>query len=266
MSWEDAEKRAKEAGGIFVKLANDKDKVVGAILGEPHTRETWFNPATNKTEDFTEQHRAEGKQPTAKFKLNFFNRQSRRMQILEVNSATLQLIAACKHKYGLETYWFEIERKGAKGDTKTTYAVLPDAQLSPDDLKEIKAAKLHDLAAAKEDDAATDLSSHDKAKAGANGTATNGTASAATNGAPVPAPAAAAPAAEVIGADVAAAMVTRLKVQPREKLTEFLTKFGIKQVKALKASDRAAAEAMLDAFEGKTPAAPAAPAEEDPFA
>lgn len=256
MSWEDAEKRAKEAGGIFVKLANDKDKVVGALVGEPHTRETWFNQATNKTEDFTEQHKADGKQPTAKFKLNFFNRATRRMQILEVNSATLQLIAACKHKYGLESYWFEIERKGAKGDTKTTYAVLPDAPLTPDDLKEIKAAKLHDLAAAKEDDAATDLSSHDKAKA-------NGEAK--TNGASAPA-AAPAPAVDVIPADVAATLVNRLKVQPKEKVSEFLAKFAIKQVKALKASDRAAAEAMLDAFEGKAAPAPAAPAEDDPFA
>ena len=261
MSWEDAEKRAKEAGGIFVKLANDKDKVVGAFVGEPHTRETWFNQATNKTEDFTEQHKADGKTATAKFKLNFFNRATRRMQILEVNSATLQLIASCKHKYGLESYFFEIERKGAKGDTKTTYAVLPDAPITPDDLKEIKAAKVHDLAAAKEeDDKSTDLNSHDKSKA--NGT--NGAA--ATNGASTaPATAPAAPPADLIPTDVATALVGRLKVQPKEKVSEFLAKFGIKQVKALKTSDRAAAEAMLDAFEGKTAAAPAA-TEEDPFA
>ena len=33
-----ADKHANQ-GGIFVKLANDGDKVVGAFVGDPHARE-----------------------------------------------------------------------------------------------------------------------------------------------------------------------------------------------------------------------------------
>ena len=134
-----------------------------------------------------------------------------------------------------------MERSGKKGDTKTTYSVLPEAQLTDAQVEKVKAAKPHDLDKAKGDegDTSTDMNSHGKA-------APKGDA--------------------LITPEQSAGLVARLKVLPREKLTAFLQKFGVAQIKALKASDLPAAVTMIDDFEGKAAAPAAAPAEADPFA
>lgn len=258
--WDTAEKRAKESQSIFVKLENDGDTVVVAFLGEPHVREVWWNESAGVFEDFTDAHAKAGKTPSAKFKLNVFNKETQKAQILEVNAGTMTTIGGCRAKYGLEKFWFEVKRNGKKGDTKTVYSVLPDKEINAEELKTLKDVKLHDLAKTNDVGAAggkADMGSHDKKKGESN--SANGTTSAA---APAPAPAAS----EVISAEKSAELVGRLKIKPQEKIKEFLGKFSIAQVKALKASDLATAEAMLDEWEGKTAAPPAADATVDPFA
>lgn len=255
--WDTAEKRAKESQSIFVKLENDGDTVVVAFLGEPHVREVWWNEPAGTFEDFTDAHAKAGKTPSAKFKLNVFNKETQKAQILEVNAGTMTTIGGCRAKYGLEKFWFEVKRNGKKGDTKTVYSVLPDKEIAADELKMLKDVKLHDLAKTSDAGPAggkADMGSHDK-KPG-----TNGTTSAAT-----PAPAAPPAASEVISAEKSAELVARLKIKPQEKIKEFLGKFAIAQVKALKTSDLATAEALLNEWEGKA-AAPAAEASVDPFA
>jgi hypothetical protein len=259
-NWDDAEKRAKEAtAGLYVRLQNDKDKVVLAFVGEPNYRDTFYNPKTNKTETFTEEHKKEGKTPSAKFKLNVWVKEQAKMMIFECNSSTFKEVAACKNKYGLEKHFFEVIRDGKKGDTNTTYKVLPDALITTEELAAIKAAPPHDLTKTSDEEIAdggkSDMGSHDKAKTGTNGTA--GTAA--------PAAPAAAPA-ETITSEQASKLVARVKVLPKEKIDAFLKRFAVQQVKALKASDYAAAEAFVDELEGKPAVAPAATTEVDPFA
>lgn len=248
--WDTAEKRAKESQSIFVKLENDGDTVVVAFLGEPHVREVWWNEPANTFEDFTDAHAKAGKTPSAKFKLNVFNKETQKAQILEVNAGTMTTIGGCRAKYGLEKFWFEVKRNGKKGDTKTVYSVLPDKEINAEELKTLKDVKLHDLSKTNDAGGAAggkaDMGSHDKKT---------------SKGEAAPA------ASEVISAEKSAELVGRLKIKPQEKIKEFLGKFSIAQVKALKTSDLATAEAMLDEWEGKTAApAPAADATVDPFA
>ena len=258
MSWEAAEKASKEvASGKFISLKNDGDKVIVAFLGDPVWKDSFFDPKTNKSIPYTDEHKKAGINPSRKFKVNVYvplrdkdrvvHGGAGKMHIFECNPSTFNDIMACKHKYGLDAKFFEIVRSGVKGDTKTTYKVLPDVDIKDEDRAIIKGLALHDLEkSGNAEDEKSDLESHGKK---------NGATEAS---APAPTPAA-----SVISADDAKALVPRIKVQPKGRIDEFLKKFEITQIKALKASDLPAALAMLDAWEGKTSAEPAAP---DPFA
>jgi Rad3-related DNA helicase len=245
-AWETAATRAEQAGGgKFVRLKNDGDKIVGIFAGEPHVRETWFNNATNKMEHFTEAHKAAGKTASPRFLCNIFDLSDLRMKIIECNSQTFKDVLKVKEKYGLDKFAFEIERKGAKGDTKTTYTVLPDValdKLTAEQSAAFKGAEKHDLTKENdEDDASTDMNSIDKK---------NGAAAAAVDA--------------TISADDAGKLVARLKPLAKDKIDSFLAKFGVQKVKELPARRLAEAQAFVESLEPKAPAAP--PVEVDPFA
>jgi len=258
--WEDAKRRAEEGGGggIFIRLADDGDKFVGAFLGGDegvHTRELVWDKAADTYRDHTPADTAAGVKPTPKFSMNVYVPAEKAVKIFELTGPTFKDLCAIKEKYhGLDRHYFEITRNGKKGNTKTTYRILPECEIPDADKAMIKGIThtskplcLHDLAkAANAPDAASDLNSHDKK----NGAAANGTAGAA-------APAAAS---EVVDGETALAIVTRLKALPKDKIDAFIAKFQIKQIKLLPKSSVASALEMLDALEGK------APAEVDPLA
>ena len=50
-----------------------------------------------------------------------------------------------REKYTLEKWAFEIQRHGAAKDPKTTYSLLPEHQLTPEQQKEFQGLKLQDL-------------------------------------------------------------------------------------------------------------------------
>ena len=243
-AWAYAEQRAKEAAsGKYVKLTDDGHKVVGFFCGEPRVEETHFNEATSKTEAFTPAHLARGLKPKPKFTINFFVLEDMKMKILNMGPGTFGDMIKVKGKYGLDIA-YEIERRGKKGDTKTTYTVLPDVpkdKLTAEQAAAFKAAVLHNLAEESGgEDESTDMNSADKAK---------------TNGA--------APAA-IITADDSVALVARLKPLPKASIDAFLAKFAIQKVKELPATKLAEAKAFITSLEPQ--AAPAAPVEIDPFA
>lgn len=243
MDWNEAKKRSDEGGGpgVFVRLENDGDKVVVVFVGEPECRELLWDKKKEQYADLTDEDRKAGKKGSPKFKFNVFVPAEKAMKILDINNNTFKDVIAVREKYGLDKWSFEIKRNGKKGDTKTTYAILPEKELTASDRAEMQGHKLHDLKAAK-DDESTDMNSHDKT------TTTNGTAAA-----PAEAP--------VVTLEQATALVGRLKPMSKDKIDSFLAKFAIKSLRFLKASDLAAATAMIDGFEGKT----AGPAE-DPLA
>jgi hypothetical protein len=258
-AWDKAQERSKQVSdGLFVKL-DDGDKIVATFLGDPHIDENVWNEKLGKYEPFDAKIHG-GKTPTPKYRMNVFvwtkqaqgsekKEKIEKVQIIDCNNATFKDVLKVRDKFGLDKWCFEVERQGKKGDTKTTYSVMPEVQMDDAMLAKIKEAKLHDLTKTKDEgDDSTDMNSHgkaggDKAKGGPAGDA-------------------------LITTEQSQALVARLKVLPREKLTAFLKQFGVAQIKQVKAADFAAACAMVDEFEGKpkAEAAPAAPAEEDPFA
>lgn len=248
--WDTAQKRAEEhaaGSGIFVRLADHGEKIVGTFCGDPHIEDIVWNKKLERYEEFTKEHAAAGVKPTPRYKINVYVPAEKAMKIWEMNNQTFKDVVKVKEKFGVDKWFFEIERNGKKGNTKTTYSILPDKKIEELDggvHKEIMAkCPLHDLARAK-DDESTDMNSHKK------DTSSNGSTTAAPA---VP---------ETIDAETSSKIIGRLKVLPREKLDEFLKKFGVQQIKGLKKSDLPTAEAFLDAAEGKPAQAPAAP---DPF-
>lgn len=258
-AWETAGKRAETGGGpsIFIRLADDGEKFVGQFCGEPHVRELVWNEKKNAYEDFSKEHEALGKKSSPRFAINVFVPGEKAMRVFEMNNSTFKDVIKVRDKYKYQgngeterTLWFfEVERKGKKGDTKTTYSILPESAVDDELMKLSVGSKLHDLAKvvkSDEGDAQTDMNSHDKKKDGK------------ANAAQAP---------SLIDDATRAALTARLKILPKEKIDAFLGKFAVQQVKSLKANEVDAAKAMLDELEGKKPEpAAAAPAEVDPFA
>jgi len=239
-AWSKAKGMADQHGGsaLFVRLANDGDKVVGIFLGEPYPREVVWTGERYVDADAPEAKATldEGRKPSLRVAINLYVPAEKAVKIWEMGTVVFKDLLKLREKYGLEKWSFEIERHGASGDPKTTYSLLPEQRIDDDDKKELASLKLHDLqqtvAGAESDDG---FDSYD---------AKNGN--------------------DPIDAKVVDKMMPRLKALPREMLNSFLGKFDVKRVKDLKASDVRAALELLDALEAK--ARPQPDEEVDPFA
>jgi len=206
--------------GIFIRLAANGDKVVGAFCGDPFAREVVWTGERYETYDPAVH---TDKRPSLRVMLNFFVPDEGEMKVIEGGTVWFKDVLKVRDKYGLDKWLFEIERHGEAGDPKTTYSILPEEKL--DDLMRARIAKAepHDLAA---------LGSGDgPAAAGESATKPNATGSG------------------TIDPRVASELVGRLKALPRAEVDGFLAEFGIKRVRDLKASDLTAAKKALDLFE-----------------
>lgn len=243
-AWDQAESLAEkhaEQGGIFVRLANHGDKVVGAFCGEPHAREVhWtgerYVECTGEGCTFC----AGGKKPSLRVMLNLFVPAEDAMKVYETGTRVFRDVLKLRNKYGLDSWLFEIERHGESGSTKTRYSILPEAKIDPELQARIAQAEIHDLAS---------VGSGDEDGSGSTG---------------APAGAGAGPA--TIPTDRVAPLVARLKALPRSDVDTFLGRFGISRVRDLAAADEQAAYALLAQIEAKHAPPPAPAAEIDPFA
>ncbi|MFI5298772.1 MAG: hypothetical protein ACHREM_11805 [Polyangiales bacterium] len=228
-----AEKVAN-SGGIFVRLANNGDKVVGAFCGDPYARQSiWLGDHTETYDPNNPAHRGADKKPSLKVAVNFYVPAEGAMKVIEVGTQTFRDVARVREKFGFDKWLFEIERRGEAGSAKTKYSVLPDAQIDAAVRAKISAAELHDLeavvsGAADEDDA--------------------------TPRAPVDGP---------IDPATATDLIARLKLLPRHDLEALMGQLGVARVRDLKVSNVARAKQLIAAFEGGVQGAPA---EVDPFA
>jgi len=269
-----------QGGGTFLRLENDGDTAVVAFCDAPFPRDICFNQKTNQYEPWDDTQKAAGRKKQTKYLMNVFvltvlGKRVDEVKVIDMNFNTMTTVEALKDKYTLGKCFFEIKRHGAKGDTKTQYAILPDQDIAAEqraifgtsDPKNAEAwidgtMPLHDLAeiAAKgvddESTAVADDVKGGKKKAAAN---TNGTASAA---APAPAAATAAPSGELISKAVATEIIEKLKPLDSDKgINPFRARFPyIKKVSEVRASDEAAARAYATELSGGKPA------QEDPFA
>lgn len=228
-----SEKHANQ-GGIFVRLANNGDKVVGAFCGEPHAREVhWTGEGYAECTGDGCTYCVGGKKPSLRVMLNFFVPAEGVMKVYETGTRVFRDILKLRDKYGLGAWMFEIERHGEAGNSKTRYSVLPEGKIDAELQARIEAAELHDLAGVgRGDDGGTDGA----APAGGS----------------------------TIAIEAVAPLVARLKALPRSDVDAFLGRFSISRVRDLASSDEQAAFALLGQLEAKHTPTPSA--EIDPFA
>ena len=141
-----ADKHTGSGSGLFVRLANNGDKIVGAFVGEPYAREVhWggerYEECTGDGCSFC----GEGKRPSLRVSMNFFVPSEGDLKIIEGGVTWFKDLLKVRDKYGLGKWLFEIERHGEAGDPKTTYTILPEERLTDAQLKEIDGLRLHDL-------------------------------------------------------------------------------------------------------------------------
>ncbi|RJS14242.1 hypothetical protein DRW03_35310 [Corallococcus sp. H22C18031201] len=237
--WEQTAAMAKQheqQGGAWLKLANDGDTAVVVFLGEPCPREVCF--VDNKYVLFDEQMKAQGHKPSLRVALNVAVYGTKEVKVLEQAVTFFNTLLELRAKYGLEKWAFEVKRRGAPKDPKTTYSILPDRQLTAEELAAFQALRLHDLPKLYAAEAAS-----------ASGTA-SGTSSNAKVG-------------ELVDVKLAQGIATALKGLPREAVDRFLQKFSVQRIRDLPASKGEVARAFVDSLVAEYSAEPAA--DVDPF-
>ena len=142
---EDLAKKHDQNSSTWLKFANDGDKAVVVILGDPFPREVCF--AEGKYMPFDEKLKAEGHKPSLRVAFNAALFDTKEVKVLEQGVVFFKDLMQVREKYGLDKWAFEIRRNGAAKDPKTTYSILPEHQLTPAQQEEFKKLALHDLAA-----------------------------------------------------------------------------------------------------------------------
>lgn len=242
--WQQAEEMAKKheaSGGAWLKLQNDGDKAVVVFLGEPYAREVCF--VDGKYVLFDEKLKAEGLKGSMRVALNAALYDSKEVKVFEQGVNFFKDLLRVREKYGLEKWAFEICRHGVAKDPKTSYSILPEHQLTPEQQKEFLSLRQQDLERLYGGDAAGaddrgNLDAFDRKSESA-----------------------------IIDAGTGQALATQLKSMPRDAVDRFCKKFGVSRIKDLPVAQLEKARAFVEvlASEYAKPAAQDA-VEADPFA
>jgi len=238
-NWQRTEEMAKKhdlGSSTWLKLGSDGDKAVIVFLGEPHAREVCF--VDGKYQAFDDKLKAQGLKPSLRVALNVALYDTKELKVLEQGVTFFKDLVRVREKYTLEKWAFEIQRHGAAKDPKTTYSLLPEHQLTPEQQKEFQGLKLQDLEKLYSGEGSGDsLGSYDRKDDG------------------------------VIDPGTAQAIAAQLKTMPREAVERFCKKFGITRIKDLPVAQVEKARALVEvlASEYAAPAAAGTP-EQDPFA
>ena len=234
-AWENAATLAdkhEKSGGIFIRLTNNGDKIVGAFCGEPHAKEVhWTGEKYAECTGEGCSHCAGGKRPSLRVLLNFYVPADKEMKVIEGGTVWFKDVLKVRDKYGIDKWLFEIERHGDAGDPKTSYSILPEEKIDDAQRAAIAAVESHDLANIGAGEA-------DEKKSGAQK-----------------------PGGGAIDPRVAGELVAKLKSLPRSDVDAFLSAFGVQRVRDLKAEDENEARAYIVRL-----ASPSQAEEIDPFA
>ncbi|WP_428262470.1 hypothetical protein, partial [Haliangium sp.] len=241
-AWNQASEMAdKHSNSIFVRLANDGDKVVGVFCGDPLPREVvwtgekYLDADTDEAKPFLKK----GRHASLRVAINLYVPAEKAMKVYEMGTTVFKDLLKVRGKYGLDKWAFEIERHGAKNYSKTTYTLLPEHKLDDATQQAIAQLELHDL------DKVTRRSDDE----GDDGDQSTGDASEPASN-------------ECIAPVVLDRMMPRLKLLPREAVDRFLAALKVQRVKEIRAADQAAALELLAELEAEQ-----SPAQEiDPFA
>lgn len=242
-AWKQSEEMLKKyergGGGVYLKLVDDGDKERVVFRGGPFARSVIF--MAGRYVNATEKLIAEGHRCTARFAINVVLYDTRQVKVLEQGAAVYGDLSRLREKYGLEKWVFEIQRHGGPKDPRTTYTILPERELSPEELSAFAKLKLHDLPRLYSNDRSGEsgkgrLESFDEYMA------------------------------SLVEPQVAQSMAAELKAMPREMADQFLKKFGIARVRDLPAGEVAAARAFIQQLHTELAALQQSDAEIDPFA
>jgi len=232
---EEMAKRHDQGSSTWLKLTDDGDKEVVVFLGEPCPREVVF--LDGKYEPFTEELKAKGHKSSLRVAFNVALYETKEVKVLEQGVVFFKQLLQVRSKRSLTEWAFEVERHGAARDKNTSYSLLPEHKLTPEEQAEFKALPLHDLEKLYSGEGGDDdLGSYDK-KSDA-----------------------------VVDPKTAQAIVQSLKALPREAVDRFLQKFGISRIKDLPASQVEKAKAIVEALGAELSGKNNAPDEVDPFA
>jgi hypothetical protein len=231
---EEMAKRHDQGGSTWLKLADDGDKEVVVFLGEPYPREVVF--LDGKYEPFTEELQAKGHKASLRVAVNVALFETKEVKVLEQGVVFFKQLLQIRSKRKLDEWAFEVERHGAARDKNTTYTLLPEHKLTPEQQAEFQALPLHDLEKLYSGEGGGELGSYDK-KSDA-----------------------------VVDPKKAQTIVQALKTLPREAVDRFCQKFGISRVKDLPASQVEKAQVFVEALAAELGGKNNAQEEVDPFA
>ena len=146
-SWDKAKEMSNQhssANAIFVRLANDGDKVVVAFVGDPYCREVIWTG--ERYERFDPDDLANtGKRASLRVAFNLFIPAEDGVKIFDGGLMFFNDVIKIREKYGLDEWLFEIERHGPPRDVKTVYSILPEEKIDNELRARIAAAELYDL-------------------------------------------------------------------------------------------------------------------------
>jgi hypothetical protein len=142
--WDELEKKAASmgGGGLFISLKNDGDSAVVAFVGEPEASEVAYESGKVVAYDPSRHER-----PSTRVKIRCWDPESGRVKIWECSLTAFKGVLQVRKKYGQTKWLFEIKRHGAAGSTDTRYTVLPERELTVDEVSQIKSAHLPSLSA-----------------------------------------------------------------------------------------------------------------------
>jgi hypothetical protein len=215
----DMARRHDAGGSLWLKLANDRDSAVVVFLGEPYPREVVF--VDGRYAPFTDELGAQGYKPSLRVSFNVALVDTKEVKVLEQGVVFFKQVMQLRAKRSLDEWAFEIERHGAAKDVRTTYAVLPERQLTAKEQAEFKALPLHDLERLYASDSGggggNGLGSYDRGSSGA------------------------------IDPKDASALSQALKTLPRDVTDRFCAKFEVARIRDLPAAQLDKARAFVEA-------------------
>lgn len=141
--WGEARKYADEhgGGGKWIKFVNDGDTAQVAITDGPTVVESYWSGGKRIDAHSAEAEplRASGERlrTTYEFKVLDLAGSEPRPRILSLGTVAFKVLHEVARDFPTDKYSYKITRRGAKGDTKTTYIIVPGRELTADERRAV---------------------------------------------------------------------------------------------------------------------------------
>jgi hypothetical protein len=222
--------------GVFVRLVNDGDSVVGVFCGDPYLREVvWNNGRYEDYEPDNSVHNGPSIHRAFRALMNIFVLPDERMLVMEGSRRWFRELLRVREEYDLQGWAFEVTRHGEPGDKKTKYSVVVNRPIDAQLRCRVAKAQLHDLGSASCSDGETKAARallHQRSSEVAKTVAGRGRGSLEREFSGVGRSTYA-----FIDPATAANVIGRLSKLPVEDVKSILGEFGAERVRELKASD-----------------------------